>query len=195
MNHAAKELTDLPRTGVKSGADGGPGTFDDPRVVRALEEYRAALDAGQRPGRREFQERYPEIAEALAGCLAALEFVHSAAPGLSRSCQDQSPRSGDSTDQPSGTLGDFRIVREIGRGGMGIVYEAEQISLGRRVALKVLPFAAALDSKQLQRFKNEAQAAAQLAPYQHRAGLRRRHASAASTTTPCNTSKARPSRE
>jgi WD40 repeat protein/serine/threonine protein kinase len=64
--------------------------------------------------------------------------------------------------QPEAPLGDYRIVREIGRGGMGIVYEAVQISLGRRVALKVLPFTAALDSKKLQRFKNEAQAAAQL---------------------------------
>jgi serine/threonine protein kinase/uncharacterized protein HemY len=59
-------------------------------------------------------------------------------------------------------LGDFRIIREIGRGGMGVVYEAEQVSLGRRVAVKVLPFAATLDPKQLQRFKNEAQAAAHL---------------------------------
>ncbi|MEX2141718.1 MAG: serine/threonine-protein kinase [Pirellulales bacterium] len=60
------------------------------------------------------------------------------------------------------TLGDFRILREIGRGGMGVVYEAEQISLGRRVALKVLPFASMLDERQLQRFKNEARAAATL---------------------------------
>src|SRR5205823_3178470 len=62
----------------------------------------------------------------------------------------------------SGRLGDFHLVKEIGRGGMGIVYEAEQISLRRRVAVKVLPFAGTLDPKQLQRFKNEAQAAAQL---------------------------------
>jgi WD40 repeat protein/serine/threonine protein kinase len=62
----------------------------------------------------------------------------------------------------SGTLGDFRLIREIGRGGMGVVYEAEQISLSRRVAVKVLPLAAMLDERQLQRFKNEAVSAASL---------------------------------
>jgi eukaryotic-like serine/threonine-protein kinase len=61
-----------------------------------------------------------------------------------------------------GELGDFRIIREIGRGGMGVVYEAIQVSLGRQVALKVLPFAPVLSEKPLQRFKNEAQAAAHL---------------------------------
>ncbi len=65
------------------------------------------------------------------------------------------------TETPS-VLGDYRIIREIGRGGMGVVYEARQMSLSRRVALKVLPFAAILDQRQLQRFKNEALAAAQL---------------------------------
>jgi serine/threonine protein kinase len=59
-------------------------------------------------------------------------------------------------------LGDFRIVRELARGGMGVVYEAVQLSLARRVALKVLPFAATLDARHLQRFKTEAQAAALL---------------------------------
>lgn len=61
-----------------------------------------------------------------------------------------------------GRLGDYLLIREVGRGGMGVVYEAEQISLRRRVALKVLPFAAAIDPRQLERFKNEATAAAHL---------------------------------
>src|SRR6266487_6423155 len=68
-------------------------------------------------------------------------------------------------DEESATakpLGDFKLIREIGRGGMGVVYEAVQLSLGRRVAVKVLPFAATLDARHLQRFRNEAQAAAQL---------------------------------
>jgi WD40 repeat protein/serine/threonine protein kinase len=60
------------------------------------------------------------------------------------------------------TLGDFRILHELGRGGMGVVYLAEQISLDRQVALKILPFAAVMDPRQLQRFKTEVQAAASL---------------------------------
>ena len=66
-------------------------------------------------------------------------------------------------DLPDGqTLGDFRLLREIGRGGMGIVYEAEQITLGRRVALKVLPAGAALDERLAIRFLREARTAARL---------------------------------
>ena len=77
--------------------------------------------------------------------------------GLQRHVTDSSE------DDPNGPrLGDFRVIRELGRGGMGVVYEAEQHSLGRRVALKVLPFAAAIDPRQIARFRVEAQAASHL---------------------------------
>ena len=59
-------------------------------------------------------------------------------------------------------LGDYRIIREVGRGGMGVVYEAEQESLGRRVALKVLATSALLDPQRVARFHREAKAAARL---------------------------------
>lgn len=66
------------------------------------------------------------------------------------------------SDSPQRQLGDFRILRELGHGGMGTVYEAEQLSMGRRVALKVLPFAALAQDLSLQRFRNEVRAAAAL---------------------------------
>ncbi len=59
-------------------------------------------------------------------------------------------------------LGDYRIIREVGKGGMGIVYEAEQVSLGRPVALKVLPNSMLLEAQAKRRFEREARAAARL---------------------------------
>jgi serine/threonine protein kinase len=132
----------------------GPTTLDDERVVRALRDYQAALEAGERPNRQTLLSRFPAVAEELSDVLDGLEFVNQVAPQL----HDPVHAEFDS----SVPIGDFRILRQVGRGGMGVVYEAEQMSLGRRVALKVLPFAAVLDSRNLQRFKNEAQAAAHL---------------------------------
>jgi eukaryotic-like serine/threonine-protein kinase len=132
---------------------------DDPRLLEAVQEFLAELEAGKRPNRQLFLKRYPDIAQPLAECLAGLDLVHKAA--LSTGSQVP-PATALRDETPRDPLGDFQIEREIGRGGMGIVYEATQLSLGRRVALKVLPFAATLDAKHLQRFRNEATAAAQL---------------------------------
>jgi serine/threonine protein kinase len=132
---------------------------EDPRLLRAAQEYLSALNSGQKPDRREFLARHTEIADKLDEYLDGLDILHRAAPELRNPATSAAPPFGAET-LSAAPLGDYRIVKEIGRGGMGIVYEAIQLSLGRRVALKVLPFAAALDSKHLQRFKNEAQAAA-----------------------------------
>jgi len=69
---------------------------------------------------------------------------------------------GDDGVRPGRVIGDHRLVRRIGRGGMGVVYEAEQVSLGRRVALKILPHGALSSQRAVERFKREAQAVAQL---------------------------------
>ena len=159
-----KSIKDNPDPDV--GASKVPGD-DDPRLVAAVQEYMAALEAGKRPNRKEFLARHPDIAADLAACLDGLAFVHSAAaemhsggtgPGAAAAAEAH-PEADAATAKP---LGDFQLVREIGRGGMGVVYEAVQLSLGRKVAVKVLPLAAAFDSRHLQRFHNEAQAAAQL---------------------------------
>jgi tetratricopeptide (TPR) repeat protein len=137
----------------QAASDLGP---DNPRVIAALEEYLSALATGHAPDRDAFLARYPEIATILSDCLQGLAWLRGVPP-RAQVAPSPVPMVG-----PGARLGDFQILREVGRGGMGVVYEAEQVSLSRRVALKVLPFAAALDSKQLQRFKNEAQAAAHL---------------------------------
>jgi eukaryotic-like serine/threonine-protein kinase len=75
---------------------------------------------------------------------------------------DAAPAARDAIESQSKRLGDYLVPREIGRDGMGVVYEAEQVSLGRRVALKVLPHHVAHDTKALERFRREAKSAARL---------------------------------
>jgi serine/threonine protein kinase len=96
---------------------------------------------------------YPAIAGELRSCLEILRLAGrvEGEPGAAAAVE------GTEDHAPAPMLGDFRILRQVGRGGMGVVYEAEQVSLHRRVALKVLPFASALDPQQLRRFQTEAQ--------------------------------------
>jgi len=118
-------------------------------------EYFDRLTGGERPEIEDYVERYPEIAEQIRAAFPALQVVGDSRAGseLPRVDSDLAGRK---------TLGDFRILHELGRGGMGVVYEAEQLSMGRRVALKVLPFAALAQDKSLQRFRNEVRAAGAL---------------------------------
>jgi serine/threonine protein kinase len=122
-------------------------------LAHVTDEFLERQSRGEEPDIEDYAQRYPALAAVLRPTLKALRLI----------AMTPSPLDPEVLGEPSpGTLGDFRIVREVGRGGMGIVYEAEQVSLGRRVAVKMLPFAATLDVKQLTRFQNEARAAAYL---------------------------------
>jgi tetratricopeptide (TPR) repeat protein len=130
-------------------------------LAEIVEEVTNKFHASEAVDAEVYIRAHPELAEQLRQLVPALQvladFGHSATSGDAAGMSPAAVQAAELRE-----LGDFRIGREVGRGGMGVVYEAVQISLGRRVALKMLPFAGALDPKQLQRFKNEAQAAALL---------------------------------
>src|SRR5215471_15103471 len=124
------------------------------------DEFVEAFRQGKDPSVEEFAGRYPEHADEIREMLPALLLIEKAksaddTTGLSR-------RAGSAVAAPMQQLGDYQILREVGRGGMGVVYEAQQLSLGRHVAIKVLPAHALIDPRQLGRFQREARSAAKL---------------------------------
>jgi serine/threonine protein kinase/Tfp pilus assembly protein PilF len=132
-------------------------------VVLALaEEFLARYRKGQRPALKEYIDRHPDLADEIREVFPAMAMMENIA------VRDESlagEPTGDASPRPIANLvrlGDFRIIRKIGHGGMGVVYEAEQVSLGRHVALKVLPLVMIRDANQLRRFEREARAAAKL---------------------------------
>lgn len=126
----------------------------DPLDVVA-EEFAERCRRGEQPSLSEYLARYPQWADELRELLPAAAMMEE----LRRHKRGARAVADHETLE---RLGDYRIVRELGRGGMGIVYEAVQESLGRHVALKVLPRHSLLDPKKLARFQREAQAAAAL---------------------------------
>ena len=140
--------------------DAGPKPRASEMLDDLYEEITGKVQAGEQLDLEAYVRRFPEHEDQFRELVRAVESL--ADLGISISSEGSRPARRLSSQPVTGVLGDFRIVGEIGRGGMGVVYEAEQISLGRRVALKVLPFAALVDPKQLQRFQNEARAAASL---------------------------------
>lgn len=133
----------------------------DDRVSQAITEFLKMSEQGESVDLDALLAKYADVADELAACIETFDFMRNVAPQLTEQHVGEDRCSSPSI-LPLANLGDFRLVREIGRGGMGVVYEAVQLSLNRRMALKVLPFAAMLDMQQLNRFKNEARAAATL---------------------------------
>ncbi len=128
---------------------------------RLADEFVSRFRRGERPALSEYCTIHPELADDIRRIFPTLVVMEQARPddeGLDETKGDGATRSRVILER----LGDYRILREIARGGMGIVYEAEQESLGRHVALKVLPPQAVLDPRHLHRFQREARAAAKL---------------------------------
>jgi hypothetical protein len=133
---------------------------DDNPVDDLTEEFARRWRAGERPDVEEYVNKYPQWADEIRALLPAVALM-----------EEHKPRREEATTAgalaalpgpPPERVGEYRILREIGRGGMGVVYEAEQESLGRRVALKVLPGHLLADAKLRARFRRESQAAARL---------------------------------
>src|SRR5262245_42547929 len=136
--------------------------IDERNQVEVLaDEFLARCKRGEKPTIKEYCDRHPDLAEEIRDVFEAVLMVEDLKPGSS----DVSGSVGTSVTVGGKRLrqvGDFRILGEIGRGGMGVVYEAEQQALGRRVALKVLPKTIAGDGSAQVRFQREAKAAARM---------------------------------
>ena len=139
-------------------------TSNDARnpVELLAEDFLDRKRRGERPTLREYVERHPELAEEIRDLFPALLMMEDLGESSGGTTGSLAADNGVAVGTRLERLGDYRILREIGRGGMGVVYEAEQESLGRRVALKVLSAGSLLDPKQVRRFEREAKAAARL---------------------------------
>lgn len=130
------------------------------KLADALDRYLQGLEQGIPPDISTLIGEYPQLAEPLREHLEGLQLL------AGQAAEFRSPtsvrESHSTVPLVTQQLGDFELLREIGRGGMGVVYEARQNSLDRKVALKILPFASSLDHATIARFQNEARAAAQL---------------------------------
>src|SRR5262245_58655093 len=139
-----------------------PSTSSDRDVVEVLaEEFVERHRRGERPALSEYVDRCPGRAAEIRELFPALVVMEQLKPA-----GDHTAGFDDSTvttaQRLPERLGDYRIMREVGRGGMGVVYTAEQVSLGRHVALKVLLANGLMSPTFLERFRREAKAAAKL---------------------------------
>ncbi|HEV3445365.1 MAG TPA: serine/threonine-protein kinase [Gemmataceae bacterium] len=137
-----------------------PTSGRDP-VEKLAEDFADRYRRGERPSLTEYTEKYPELAKEIRELFPALVFMERFGSVDAPATGPLQTPSADTRPIPK-QLGDFRILREVGRGGMGVVYEAVQESLGRHVALKVLPYQRLANAQSIERFRREARAAAKL---------------------------------
>ena len=150
---------------VRYGVNMGEIDAQQELIDRLVEEFSQRCRRGEQPSIRDYAQKHPEVADQLREVLPPVALIEQLKRG-----RPAAPLGEDNKKLEH--LGDYHIIREVGRGGMGIVYEAQQQSLGRRVALKILPRHSFLDKKPLERFRVEAKAARSVAPYEHRSRLR-----------------------
>ncbi len=132
----------------------------DPIVGRLADEFVERFRRGENPDLSEYVARAPEYAARVREAVDMALFLER----LGSASSVGAGRIGPGVQPPDRleTIGEFRIIRELGRGGMGIVYEADHPSMGRRVALKVLPLRGVRDDGLVERFQNEIRATARL---------------------------------
>src|SRR5262245_14300540 len=135
---------------------------------RISEEFVERIRRGERPSVSDYVRNYPDVADEIKRLFPTLSVMEHAGSNVSGLSGISSTRTGPAlaetevqTEIPE-RIGCYRILRELGSGGMGVVYEAMQEALGRHVALKILPFRGGLNRKYLTRFQREAKAAARL---------------------------------
>ncbi|HEY7326798.1 MAG TPA: protein kinase, partial [Gemmataceae bacterium] len=131
-------------------------------VLELAEEFLERYRQGERPSLKEYIDSHPELAAEIKEVFPAMALMENVALADESLAGAATGPAIPPESLPPQQLGDYRILREVGRGGMGIVYEAEQVSLGRHVALKVLPRQVFVDDSQRRRFEREAKAAAKL---------------------------------
>ncbi len=144
-----------------------PGSTRDP-VEQLAESFQARLRRGERPSLEEYVARCPERADDIRELFPALVEMEQLKPGVQaitstpeQPAAEIAPNARPLPAHPE-RLGDYQILRVIGVGGMGIVYEAEHESLKNRVALKVMHPRFRTDPTYLRRFHTEARSAARL---------------------------------
>jgi WD40 repeat protein len=147
--------------------DASSSSSDRDPLERLADEFVARCRAGEKPSPAEYAERFPQWAEQILELFPALALVEGLKPGSGDRTGSWRERAEAAGMPRLERLGDYRILREIGHGGMGVVYEAIQESLGRRVALKILPLHGRIDPVQMERFQLESRSAARL----HHSGI------------------------